>query len=117
VIYDPELSLGLPVGLSITSGYQRYRTRRRRPAVRVDANPVISPWRKYRGVGSRLPVIKANPSDVTARSDALYGAWLCGSVFRRAVALHPQALLSLAAVQPPHAETFHTTFLPHALVS
>ena len=81
VIYDPELSLGLPVGLSVTSGINAI-AHAAEGLYAVDANPVISLMAQegIAALGRALPVIKANPGDVAARSDALYGAWLCGTV-------------------------------------
>ncbi len=51
-----------------------------------------------------------------ARSDALYGAWLCGTVLGNvSMALHHKLCHTLGgSFNLPHAET-HTTVLPHAL--
>ena len=117
VIYDPELSLGLPVGLSVTSGINAI-AHAAEGLYSVDANPVISLMAQegIAALGRALPMIKANPGDVTARSDALYGAWLCGTVLGTVgMALHHKLCHTLGgSFNLPHAET-HTVVLPHAL--
>ncbi len=117
VIYDPELSLGLPVGLSVTSGINAI-AHAAEGLYSVDANPVINLMAQegIAALGRALPVIKANPGDVAARSDALYGAWLCGTVLGAVgMALHHKLCHTLGgSFNLPHAET-HTIVLPHAL--
>jgi maleylacetate reductase len=55
-------------------------------------------------------------SDIDARSDALYGAWLCGVVLGSAgMALHHKLCHVLGgSFNLPHAET-HSIVLPHAV--
>jgi alcohol dehydrogenase class IV len=117
VIYDPELSLGLPVGLSVTSGINAI-AHAAEGLYAVDANPVTSLMAQegIAALGRALPLIKANPGDVAARSDALYGAWLCGTVLGAVgMALHHKLCHTLGgSFNLPHAET-HTIVLPHAL--
>src|SRR5262249_34022770 len=59
--------------------------------------------------------IMRHPSDRDARSDALYGAWLCGVVLGSVgMALHHKLCHTLGGTfDLPHAET-HTVVLPHA---
>ena len=54
--------------------------------------------------------------DLEARSDALYGAWLCGTVLGNvAMGLHHKLCHTLGgSFNLPHAE-MHTVVLPHAL--
>jgi maleylacetate reductase len=63
-----------------------------------------------------LPRIRANPLDLQARGDALYGAWLCGMVLAgTAMALHHKLCHVLGgSFGLPHAET-HAIVLPHAV--
>jgi maleylacetate reductase len=63
-----------------------------------------------------LPVIVAHPEDSHARSQALYGAWLCGTVLGSVgMALHHKLCHTLGgSFNLPHAAT-HTIILPHAL--
>ncbi|MBC7470552.1 MAG: iron-containing alcohol dehydrogenase, partial [Ramlibacter sp.] len=63
-----------------------------------------------------LPAIRKAPHDAQGRSDALYGAWLCGTVLASVdMALHHKLCHTLGGgFNLPHAET-HTIVLPHAL--
>ena len=63
-----------------------------------------------------LPAIVKNPKDLDARSECLYGAWLCGAVLGAVgMALHHKLCHVLGGTwNLPHAET-HTVVLPHAL--
>jgi len=58
----------------------------------------------------------ANPQDMDARGDALYGAWLCGIVLGNVgMALHHKLCHTLGgSFNLPHAEV-HTVVLPHAI--
>lgn len=69
-----------------------------------------------RAIGRALPAIKKEANNLEARSDALYGAWLCGTVLGHVgMALHHKLCHTLGgSFNLPHAET-HTIVLPHAL--
>jgi maleylacetate reductase len=69
-----------------------------------------------RATAAALPLIATDPKDVDARGDALYGAWLCGSVLGAvAMGLHHKLCHTLGgSFNLPHAEV-HTVVLPHAL--
>jgi alcohol dehydrogenase class IV len=117
VLYDPELTLSLPAGLSVTSGLNAI-AHAAEGLYAVDANPVMDLMAEegIRALGRALPGIRANPQDLQARSDALYGAWLCGLVLANVgMALHHKLCHTLGgSFNLPHAET-HTIVLPHAL--
>ena len=117
VIYDPELSLTLPVGLSVTSGINAI-AHAAEGLYSVEGNPVIDLMAEegIAALGRALPRIRAQASDPEARSDALYGAWLCGIVLGTVgMALHHKLCHTLGgSFNLPHAET-HTIVLPHAL--
>ena len=117
VLYDPELTLGLPVGMSVTSGLNAI-AHAAEGLYAVDANPIMDLMAQegIAALGRALPVIKNAPTDVTARSDALYGAWLCGTVLGNVgMALHHKLCHTLGgSFNLSHAET-HTIVLPHAL--
>jgi len=116
VIYDVELTLTLPAGMSATSGMNAIAH-----AVEAlyaqDRNPVMSLMAEeaIRALARALPVIAADPLDRAARSDALYGAWLCGMCLGSVgMALHHKLCHVLGgSFDLPHAET-HTVVLPHA---
>ncbi|MGI4812490.1 MAG: maleylacetate reductase [Janthinobacterium lividum] len=117
VIYDPELSLTLPVGLSVTSGINAIAHAAEALYSR-DANPITSLMAEegIAALARALPKIVARHDDLEARSDALYGAWLCGTVLGSVgMALHHKLCHTLGgSFNLPHAET-HTIVLPHAL--
>ncbi len=117
VIYDPELTLSLPVGLSVTSGINAI-AHAAEGLYAVDHNPIMDLMAEegIAALGRALPAIRADATDLTARSDALYGAWLCGTVLGHVgMALHHKLCHTLGgSFNLPHAET-HTIVLPHAL--
>jgi maleylacetate reductase len=117
VIYDPELTLTLPVSLSVTSGINAI-AHAAEGLYAVDANPVMDLMAEegIRALGRALPGIRGNPRDLEARSLALYGAWLSGLVLANVgMALHHKLCHTLGgSFNLPHAET-HTIVLPHAL--
>jgi alcohol dehydrogenase class IV len=117
VIYDVDLTLTLPLKMSVTSGLNAMAH-----AVEAlyasNANPVISLMAEsgiaalYRG----LPAVTDSPSDPQARSDTLYGAWLCAVCLGVSnIGLHHKLCHVLGgSFNLPHAET-HAIILPHAL--
>jgi alcohol dehydrogenase class IV len=117
VIYDVDLTLGLPVALSGTSGINAIAH-----AVEAlyaqDRNPIISALAEQgiAALARALPAIATDPGDRTARSAALYGAWLCGTCLGSVgMALHHKLCHVLGgSFDLPHAET-HTVVLPHAV--
>ena len=117
VIYDPELTLSLPVGMSVTSGINAI-AHAAEALYAFDANPIIDLMAKegIASMGRALPAIKKVANDLQARTDALYGAWLCGTVLGNVgMALHHKLCHTMGgSFNLPHAET-HTIVLPHAL--
>ncbi|MDQ0469907.1 maleylacetate reductase [Labrys wisconsinensis] len=116
VIYDVDLTLSLPPHLSAVSGMNAIAH-----AVEAlyaqDRNPIIAMMAAegIRALARALPRIVETPHDAEARSDALYGAWLCGTCLGAVgMALHHKLCHTLGgAFDLPHAET-HTAVLPHA---
>ena len=117
VIYDPELSRTLPVALSVTSGINAI-AHAAEGLYAQDSNPVMDLMAEagIAALASALPAIRARAEDIDARSDALYGAWLCASVLGSVgMALHHKLCHTLGgSFNLPHAEV-HTVVLPHAL--
>jgi len=117
VVYDPQLTLSLPAALSAASGLNAIAH-----SVEVlyahDTNPIVSLMAEegIRALASALPKVVANGSDLEARGDALYGAWLCGVALNSAsMALHHKLCHVLGgSFNLPHAET-HAIVLPHAM--
>lgn len=116
VIYDPDLTLGLPPAVSAASGLNAVAHAVEGLYSR-DSNPVISLMAEEgtRALAGALPRIAANPRDAGAREGALYGAWLCGIVLAQAgMALHHKLCHTLGgSFGLPHAET-HAIVLPYA---
>jgi alcohol dehydrogenase class IV len=117
VIYDPELTLGLPVGLSVTSGMNAI-AHAAEGLYAQDSNPVMDLMAEegIRALAQALPAIRRQSHALEARSQALYGAWLCGSVLGNVgMALHHKLCHTLGgSFNLPHAEV-HTVVLPHAI--
>lgn len=116
VLYDPELTLTLPVSMSVVSGVNALAH-----AVEAlyaqDRNPIASMMAAEgaRAIVDALPKVAERPQDVEARETALYGSWLCGAVLGQVgMALHHKLCHTLGgSFDLPHAET-HTVVLPHA---
>ena len=117
IVYDVDLTLTLPLAMSVTSGLNAM-------AHAVEAlyarehNPVISLLAEQ-GIAAfarSLPIIARQPYDPDARADALYGAWLCGLCLGSVgMALHHKLCHTLGGMfNLPHAP-MHTALLPHAV--
>ncbi|HSH88746.1 MAG TPA: maleylacetate reductase [Ramlibacter sp.] len=122
VIYDPELTLGLPPEMSVTSGMNAI-AHAAEGLYATNSNPILDLMAEegIAALGRALPKIAASKEGrdketVEARSDALYGAWLCGTVLAGVdMALHHKLCHTLGgSFDLPHAQT-HTVVLPHAL--
>ncbi|GAA4884407.1 maleylacetate reductase [Pseudonocardia benzenivorans] len=117
VVYDPELSVGLPMHVTMTSGLNAIAH-----AVEAlyapDANPVTSllATEGIRAMTTSLTRIADRPVDRDARATALYGSWLCGACLgATTMSLHHKLCHALGGtLDLPHAET-HAVLLPHAL--
>ena len=117
VIYDPELTLTLPLGLTVTSALNAI-AHAAEGLYAHDGNPITALMAEegIRACAAALPRLAADARDLDARGDALYGAWLCGSVLGAvAMGLHHKLCHTLGgSFGLPHAEV-HTVILPHAL--
>ena len=117
VVYDPDLTLGLPVPLSVTSGVNAL-AHAVESLYAPDASPLVSLMAEegVRSMAGALPELAAAPADREARGRALYGAWLCGACLgATTMGLHHKLCHVLGGTFGlPHAET-HTVVLPYAL--
>lgn len=117
VIYDPDLTIGLPIAMSVTSGLNAI-AHAAEALYAADRNPVSSLMAAegMRALARSLPVISGDAQNAEARSDALYGAWLCGTVLGTVgMALHHKICHTLGgSFGMPHAET-HAVMLPHTI--
>jgi maleylacetate reductase len=125
-IYDPELTLDLPSRVSAASGMNAM-AHAVESLYGVDTNPVIETMAEeaVRRLGSSLPRVVANPRDLAARSDALYGAWLAANFraevgLEHAVAQRVRQWFNLDhahthAVATPYAAGFNSAAAPEAM--
>lgn len=117
VLYDVDFTMTLPPAICSTSGVNAI-------AHAVEAlyakntNPIISmlALEGIKALAEALPQIVQDPNSRTSRDQALYGAWLCGTVLgSSSMGLHHKLCHVLGgSMALPHAET-HTIVLPHAL--
>lgn len=117
VIYDVDLTLSLPPGLTSTSGVNAIAHAVEALYAR-NGNPIINLLAKegIRALALALPDLTKDPQSPNARSSALYGAWLCGTCLGAVgMSLHHKLCHTLGgSFNLPHSET-HTIILPHAL--
>lgn len=117
VVYDVEQTLTLPPAASASSGLNAI-AHAAEALYAKDRNPIIA-LMAQEGIAAlvrSLPRIVAAPQDIAARSDAQYGAWLCGTCLGAVgMALHHKLCHVLGgSFDLPHAET-HAIVLPYAL--
>ena len=114
-VYDPALTVSMPPMLSATSGMNAM-AHCVEALYAQDRNPVVSLLAEegIRALSKGLPEVVKEPSNMEARSLALYGAWLGGTVLGAVgMALHHKLCHILGgAFNLPHSET-HTILLPH----
>lgn len=117
VIYDPELTLTLPLDMSITSGINAI-AHAVEGLYAQDKNPIITLLAEegIRSLSSGLKMLKKNTLDIEARTQCLYGSWLCGYVLGNVgMSLHHKICHTLGgSFNLPHSPT-HTIILPHAI--
>ncbi len=117
VIYDVDLTMDLPVGLSGLSGMNAI-AHAVESLYAANRNPItdLMGEEAIRAMASALPEIAPDPANRKARSDALYGAWACSLVLGiSAMGLHHKlAHVCGGTFRLSHAHT-HTILLPHSL--
>lgn len=116
VIYDPELTVSLPADISAASGMNAL-------AHLVEAlyAPGVSPisfmqaQEGVRALALALPRVVADPADLDARGDALYGAWLAGwALGTTGMGVHHKVCHTLGGMYNlPHAP-MHSAVLAYA---
>src|SRR5690606_641228 len=81
IVYDVDLTMTLPAKMTVTSGLnaiahsvEGHYTKDRNPIISISAEQGIA------ALARALPVIHRDSADREARSDALFGAWACGTV-------------------------------------
>lgn len=117
VIYDSELTLTLPVGLSVASGLNGLaHCVDSLWAPKADPINIALGLEGARALASGLPKVVADPQGRDGRDEALYGAYLSALAFASAgSAMHHKICHVLGGTfDLPHAET-HATVLPYVL--
>jgi len=116
VIYDPETTLSLPAGLSAASGMNALaHLVEALYAPGVSPVSVASAQEGIRALATGLPRVVKDPSDLAARSEALYGAWLAGwALGTTGMGVHHKICHTLGGTwNLPHAET-HSAVIAYA---
>jgi len=117
IVYDVDLTLSLPIALTVTSGLNAIAHAVEALYAR-DANPVTSLLAEQgiAALAQALPGIVADPADKGARAHALFGAWACGVCLGTVgMALHHKLCHVLGgSFHLPHSET-HAVMLPSTL--
>lgn len=115
VVYDVDLTLTLPVGLTVTSALNAI-AHAMEGFYAPDRHPVTEALSRdaMRAFCDALPVLMSDPQDRGARADALYAAWGCSLTLGHVtLALHHKLAHVLGgSFGLPHAET-HAVLLPH----
>jgi maleylacetate reductase len=116
VIYDASLTVSLPPHVSATSGINAM-AHCVEGLYAFDGNPIVTlmATEGIRALARALPIVVHEPTNLEARSDALYGAWLAGIVLGSAsIGIHHKLCHTLGgSFNLPHADV-HTVVLPHA---
>ena len=113
IIYDPDLTLGLPAAVSAASGMnamahcvESFWADGRTPVTLALASEAM------RRFANNLPAVVANGSDREARGECLVAAWLAGTVLSVSNGLQHKLAHVLGGLGLPHAEA-HAIILPH----
>jgi len=117
ILYDAELVKTLPVAMTVTSALNAMA--HAAEGLYAQNRSPISTLMAVEGLQAfkdALPKVMADPADLTARGETLYGAWLCGTVLGQVgMALHHKLCHTLGgSFDLPHAET-HAIILAHAM--
>lgn len=116
VIYDPELTLGLPAAVSGPSGINAL-AHCVEALYAHDASPItqLIAEEGIRALVAGLPAVVREPAGLAGRVQALYGAYLAGAALASAtLGLHHKLCHTVGgSFNLPHAEV-HAVILPHA---
>jgi maleylacetate reductase len=117
VVYDPELTVGLPVGLSVTSGINAIaHCVEALYATGVSPLTVLAAAEGVRAMAAALPRLIVEPGDLDARASALRGAWLSGwSLEVSSTGLHHKLCHVLGGLLDLPHSPLHTVLLPYAV--
>ncbi|HEY0568995.1 MAG TPA: maleylacetate reductase [Xanthobacteraceae bacterium] len=113
IVYDPDLTLGLPAAVSAASGMNAmaHAVEALWVANRTPANVALAS-EALRRFAVYLPRVVTDGTNRDAREQCLIASWLAGTVLTGGTALHHKLAHVLGGLGLPHAET-HAILLPH----
>jgi maleylacetate reductase len=117
VVYDPELTLGLPVETSVASACNAL-AHCIEGCYGPGANPVttLSAVEGIRVIGANVPRLAPEPRNAEVRGELLYGAYLAGSVVATVgVGLHHRTCHVLGGSYGLAHAACNAVILPHAI--
>ena len=117
VVYDPALTVGLPAGVTGPSGFNAL-AHCVEALYGPGANPVTSlmALEGIGAIGRSLAAAVADGSDLVARTDLLYGAWLAGvALGATGTALHHKVCHALGGTYDLVHGDVNAVMLPHAV--
>lgn len=116
VFYDPELTLGLPVGISVTS-LMNAMAHSVEALYAVGRNPMTDLFalESISLIWDVLLPLAERPDDLELRSQALRAAWLAGKTIPAGIGVHHKLAHVLGGMfDLPHGPT-HSVLLPHSI--
>jgi maleylacetate reductase len=115
IIYDPKLTLSLPINFSLASGMNALSHAVESLYGDKTTNKTnIASERAIRILNSSLPALIANPMNIKVRTEILYGAWLAASFRGGSGISHQIARMIGHSFSLNHAEV-HAKVLPYAV--
>ncbi len=116
VIYDPELTISLPPEISGPSGMNAL-AHCVEALYGPHANPLstLQAQAGIRALATSLPKIVEDPDDMSARGDALFGAYMAGLSLSAGMSLHHQVAHVLGGSFGIRHSIAHTLALPHTI--
>jgi maleylacetate reductase len=115
IVYDPDLTLGLPAAVSAASGMNAIA--HCVEALWVDSGTPVTvalAVEAMRRFADNLAIVVENGANAAARAECLIASWLAGTVLTAGAALQHKLAHVLGGLGLPHAET-HAIILPHVM--
>jgi maleylacetate reductase len=117
VVYDPELTVSLPPALTAASGMNALaHLVEGLYAPQVSPLAVLTAQDGIRALAVGLPAVVDDPTDLAARSEVTYGAWLAGwTLGTTGMGIHHKVCHTLGGTYDlPHAPS-HSAVIPYAV--
>jgi maleylacetate reductase len=117
VIYDPDLTLTLPVAIAAPSAMNAIAHSVEALYAR-DGNPIHAALaeQSIRALATAIPAMIDDPADAEARAGAFYGSWLAGSCLAAVgMALHHKICHTLGGTFDLNHAAIHCLMIPYSL--